>query len=51
MHVFGVIQKNLIITAIEIVSLIFFPFFSFFFSSELKMSLFKNTFFSYLDYS
>lgn len=49
MHVFGVIQKNLIITAIEIVSLIFFPFFFFF--SELKMSLFKNTFFSYLDYS
>lgn len=27
MHVFGVIQKNLIITAIEIVSLIFFLFF------------------------
>lgn len=29
MHVFGVIQKNLIITAIEIISLIFFPFFFF----------------------
>lgn len=27
MHVFGVTQKNLIITAIEIVSLIFFPFY------------------------
>lgn len=32
MHVFGVTQKNLIIAAIEILSLIFFHFFS-----ELKM--------------
>lgn len=41
MHVFGVTQKNLIITAIEIVFLIFFCFIS-----ELKMSLLKNNFFS-----
>lgn len=41
MHVFGVTQKNLIIAAIEIVSLIFFRFIS-----ELKMSLLNNNFFS-----
>lgn len=40
-HVFGVTQKNLIITAIEIVFLIFScPI------SEVKMSLLKNNFFS-----
>lgn len=42
MHVFGVTQKNLIITAIEIVFLIFFLCFI----SELKVSLLKNNFFS-----
>jgi len=40
MHVFGVTQKNLIITAIQIVSLIFFRFIS-----EPKMPLLKNNIF------
>lgn len=41
MHVFGVTQKNLIITAVEIIFLIFLCFIS-----EVKMLLLKNNFYS-----